>query len=140
MSDGQDREQRVERLRKAAATRSAEAIARAHRALTALAARGAAVTFASVAAEAEVSESFLHKHPELRDRVRHGRRPNGRPKARSSKEAASAASLRVQLDVVTERLAEAKRTINQLKQENEALRGAVSELRAQLRRGASRAD
>jgi Family of unknown function (DUF6262) len=135
--DEADRNDRVERLRLAASTRSAEAIARAHRAITALAARGEAVTFASVAAEAGVSESFLYKHQELGDRVREARKPVGRPKARSTKEAASAASLRVQLDVVTDRLAKAHEKIVALTSEVEMLRGTVADLRARARRPSS---
>jgi hypothetical protein len=124
-----DREQRVERLREAAATRSADAIARAHRAVTTLVARGGTVTFASVAAEAHVSESFPCKHSELRDRIAAARR-----KARSSHDAASAASLRVQLDVVIDRLNKTNARNALLAKENETLRGEVSDLRARLRR------
>jgi hypothetical protein len=95
-----------------------------------LTSRGSAVTFASVAAEAHVSESFLYKHQELADRIRTGRRPAGQSKARSRQEAASAASLRVQVHVLIERLEAADLKIKALTAENEALRGEVSDLRA----------
>lgn len=134
MPDSKSRHRRVERLRESAAARSANAIARAQRAITVLTSRGSAVTFASVAAEAGVSESFLYKHVELADRIRAGRRPAGRPTVRSPKEAASAASLRVQLDVLVERLKEANKKIEKLAAENETLRGEVSDLRAKVQR------
>lgn len=135
MPDANDRNQRVERLREAAAGRSADATARAHRAITVLANRGTAVTFAAVAAEAKVSESFLYKHRELGDRIRSERRPVGRPQSRSAREAASAASLRVQRDVLAQQLEKAKLRIAELEAENAALRGEISDLRATRRRG-----
>lgn len=134
MPDHTDRDQRIDRLRQAAAARSADAVARAHRAITSLLARETALTFAIVAAEAQVSESFLYKHTELHDRITSARRPGRRPQARSEKESASAASLRIQLDVITERLAKANERNAGLVKENEALRGEVSDLRARLRR------
>lgn len=125
---------RTDGLRAAAANRSADAIARAHRAITSRTARDAQVTFATVAAEAAVSESFLYKHRELNDRIKTARRPIGRPRARSQSEAASTASLRIQLEVITARLAAVSERNELLAAENEALRGEISDLRAVRRR------
>lgn len=134
--DQQDRRLRIARLRDSAAARSADAVARAHRAITVLANREAPVTFASVAAEAQVSQSFLYKHEELTNRIRQTGRPKTRSQARSSAEAASAASLRVQLGVATERLEKANRVIADQAATIEALRGEIADLRARLRRHA----
>ncbi|WP_434438456.1 DUF6262 family protein [Lentzea sp. E54] len=136
MPDQQGRDRRVARLRESAETRSADAVARTHRAITVLANREAPVTFASVAAEAQVSQSFLYKHGELTERIKKVGRPRSGSRARNGAEAASAASLRVQLAVATEKLEKANQTIAEQTTTIEALRGEVSDLRARLRRHA----
>jgi hypothetical protein len=60
-----DRERRTARLAEAAAARTADAAARARRAITKLNATGQPITFVSVARTAGVSTSFLYQHPEL---------------------------------------------------------------------------
>jgi hypothetical protein len=134
VSEQDEHAQRTARLKESAVARSADAVARAHRAITVLVNRDVPVTFASVAAEAGVSESFLYKHQELGDRIRQQRKPRTRPKARNNAEAASAASLRVQIGVLADQVEKANEKIRTLTAENEMLRGAVTDLRARQRR------
>ena len=61
--------ERTQAIRAAAATRSADAAARARRVLRELSGRGARVNFAAVAAGAGVSRQFLYTHPELRQEI-----------------------------------------------------------------------
>jgi hypothetical protein len=61
--------ERSDAIRVAAAARSADATARARRALRELHRRGAEVNFAAVAAIAGVSRQFLYSTPELRDEI-----------------------------------------------------------------------
>lgn len=64
-------------LRDAAQRRHQEATDRATTALTRLSAAGKAISFASVAREADVSTDFLYRQPQLRQRINQMRRSNG---------------------------------------------------------------
>jgi hypothetical protein len=65
-------------LREAAQRRHDQATERATTALARLSATGAAVSFASVAREADVSTDFLYRQPQLRQRIQQMRTPNNR--------------------------------------------------------------
>jgi Family of unknown function (DUF6262) len=63
-------------LREAAHRRHQEATGRATTALARLSAAGKAISFASVAREADVSTDFLYRQPELRQRIQQMRTLN----------------------------------------------------------------
>lgn len=65
-------------LREAAQRRHQQATERATAALARLSAGGAAVSFASVAREADVSTDFLYRQPQLRRRIQQMRTTNNR--------------------------------------------------------------
>jgi hypothetical protein len=65
-------------LREAAHLRHEQATERATAALARLSASGAAISFASVAREADVSTDFLYRQPQLRQRIQQLRTTNGR--------------------------------------------------------------
>jgi hypothetical protein len=64
-------------LREAAQRRHQEATERASTALARLSSAGAAISFASVAREADVSTDFLYRQPQLRQRIQQMRTANG---------------------------------------------------------------
>jgi hypothetical protein len=64
-------------LRDAAQRRHQEATEHATTALARLSAAGAAISFASVAREAQVSTDFLYRQPQLRQRIQQMRTTNG---------------------------------------------------------------
>jgi hypothetical protein len=64
-------------LREAAQRRHHQATERASAALARLSANGAAISFASVAREAQVSTDFLYRQPQLRQRIQQMRTTNG---------------------------------------------------------------
>ncbi|MEN3226047.1 MULTISPECIES: DUF6262 family protein [Mycobacteriaceae] len=117
---------RVDRLRAAAARKSADAKARARRALVSLANRGAPINFNTVANEASVSKGYLYGDPDLRHEITERRRQPPRllePGPRSAR--SKAASAEVKLAVATD-------VIRQLRAENEQLRGENATLRGDL--------
>ena len=65
-------------LREAAQRRHHQATERATAALARLSAAGVAISFASVAREADVSTDFLYRQPQLRQRIQQMRTPNVR--------------------------------------------------------------
>lgn len=67
---------RVARLRAAAAARSAEKTKAAEAAIRRLVKAGKTVNFRTVQQEARVSHAFLYSHPELRQRIEHLRARN----------------------------------------------------------------
>jgi hypothetical protein len=67
-----------EHLREAAQRRHQQATERATTALARLSAGGAAISFASVAREADVSTDFLYRQPELRQRIQQMRATSSR--------------------------------------------------------------
>lgn len=128
-----DRATRVDRLTAAAQRRSSEAEARARRAIMSLDGRGEPVTFATVAIEAQVSESYLYKHEALASQIR---QHAGRHRPRSSRDAeqsATAASLRTKLAVTVDRLRVVEAELAELRDENATLRGEVLDLRRRMR-------
>ncbi|MCA1677528.1 MAG: DUF6262 family protein [Actinobacteria bacterium] len=101
-------------LRAAAATRSADAAERARHALVDLDKRGDTISFASVAARAQVSRQFLYAHAELRAEIE---RLRGEPPL-PARERASDESIRARLRGTLE--------------ENKRLRAEIAELRDEL--------
>jgi hypothetical protein len=82
------------------------------------------VTLKTVAQEAGVSESYLLKHSELRDRIRSIAGESPSPARRSSQPSASAlAATRTKLVILAERLKELEADVKYLRAENAALRG-----------------
>ncbi len=125
MTQRSDYEERVERLTASAHTRTAEATARAQRAITALLARGATVNFNTVAREGSVSKDFLYGSPELAARIRE-LRSTGVPIVDVPRaERPSEDSARVQLTVLRASLADQRAEIDHLRRENAALRGEI---------------
>ena len=120
---------RIERLAHATAKRTADAEARARRAIIRLEQQNKPITIASIAAAAGVSTSYLYAHPDLSNAIRNhplsGRSPLPRPR----EEQATAASLRTKLQVVKERLREVETQLGQALAENENLRGELVDLR-----------
>ncbi|MEN8704536.1 MAG: DUF6262 family protein [Nocardioides marinisabuli] len=123
------------RLTERAQKRSADSLAAARRAIMTLQARQEPVTPTTVAREAGVSVSYLASHPQLREEIRQlSWTRQATPKA--PPESPSEASLRIQLQVATERLREQEVELHRLRRENATLRGEVLELRrANRRRG-----
>jgi predicted nucleic acid-binding Zn-ribbon protein len=117
----------IERLTANARRRSEQTLQKAQDALTAMAARGDAVTVASLAKNAEVSRSWIYTQPELRDRLEqlHQAAPLRPPH--------SAAANRASLESLKRRLDLAHQRITQLRHENGQLRHAVEHLHGQLR-------
>jgi len=117
----------IERLTANARHRSEQTLHKAQNALTAMAARGDAVTVASLAKTAEVSRSWIYTQPELRDRIEqlHQAAPLRPPR--------SAAASRASLESLKRRLDLAHQRITQLRHENGELRHAVEHLHGQLR-------
>jgi hypothetical protein len=78
-------------LREAARRRHEQATERATAALARLSAAGAAISFASVARDADVSTDFLYRQPQLRQSIQELRTTSGaRPNAASNEESSSA--------------------------------------------------
>jgi hypothetical protein len=73
-------------LREAAQRRHQQATERATAALARMSAGGAAISFASVAREADVSTDFLYRPPQLRQRIQQMRTPNTRKASTLSSE------------------------------------------------------
>jgi len=128
------RQTRTERLAEAASKRSADAEARARRAVIRLDQQNKPVTFASVAAVAGVSTSYLYAHPALSTAIRSHRSATRQPAPRPREEQATAASLRTKLHVVTTRLHEAEALLRQARAENETLLGELVQLRRKQNR------
>jgi hypothetical protein len=106
-------------LRAAAATRSARTAERARGALVELDKRGEAITFAGVAARANVSRQFLYSHADLRAEIERLRGEHQPASARPpSREQASDESIRTRLRAALD--------------ENKRLRQEISELRDEL--------
>jgi hypothetical protein len=89
-------------LSKAAAARSTGAAARARSALAELEREGATITFALVAARAQVSRQFLYSHPGLRAEIErqrgHQRAPLRLPKGERARDESIRVRLRTALD------------------------------------------
>lgn len=127
-----DRAARVERLAASAAARSADAESRARRAIMKLENADAPISFVAVARSGRVSTSFLYQHRDLRQQILDRRGPGASPR-RSDPESASAASLRVKLQVALQRNREQAEELAVLRTENEVLRSRVLELGHQHR-------
>jgi hypothetical protein len=106
-------------LRAAAAARTQSATERARRALVELHERGETISFAAVAASANVSRQFLYTEPELRAQIERLRNEPAPAAAHpSSGERASDESIRTRLRVALD--------------ENKRLRDEIAELRDEL--------
>jgi hypothetical protein len=85
--------------------------------------------FASVAAVAGVSKSYLYAHTRLSTVIRSHRSATRPPSPRPREEQATVASLRTKLHVVTTRLHEVEAHLRQARAENETLLGELVRLR-----------
>lgn len=122
------RDLRIARLHQASERRSAEATARAHRAITAMSGRGERINFQSVSATAGVSKDFLYRNSDLRKRIVEARQAH--PAARiPNPEPASDASLRVKLEAVADAAKSLREENRQLRAENARLQGELLRLR-----------
>lgn len=124
-----DRDARTARLAAAAATRTAEATARARRALTKLRSTGQPITFTAVAEIACVSTSFLYQNTDLRQAICDDRRRSSEPGRKTDASSATVESLRTKLDVALHRNRDLAEEVGALRAENEVLRSSVLELR-----------
>lgn len=107
-------------LRKTAIARHNAAIERATTALADLDRAGDAVTFTSVAETANVSRSWLHTQPALRDTITSLRTNPPRPSTRvPAAQRASSESLRQRLDA-------ARHDVTRLRAENQTLRNQLA--------------
>lgn len=112
-------DERARLLRNAAAARSRHAEERTRHSLLALDERGAPITFAAVAAQANVSRQFLYSHRELRAEIDHLRGAQQQaPSPLPVRERASDESLRTRLRATLE--------------DNKRLREELAELRDEL--------
>jgi hypothetical protein len=123
------RHARTERLADAATKRSADTEARARRGIIWLDQQNKPVTFASVAAVAGVSKSYLYAHTGLSTVIRSHRSATQPPSPRPCEEQTTVASLRTKLHVVTTRLHEVEAHLRQARAENETLLGEIVLLR-----------
>lgn len=124
-----DRERRTARLAEAAAARTADAAARARRAITKLHNAGQPITFVSVARTAGVSTSFLYQHPDLRREIGEHRASTGTRTPTSNVGSATVESLRTKLAVAVQRNRDLAEEIAVLRTENTALRSRLLEQR-----------
>src|SRR4051794_33116193 len=109
----------AEPLTQAAATRHQHAVERAERALRALDAEGAAISFQAIALRAGVSRQWLYTQPTLRAEIEQLRdRAPARTNAVPARQRATQASLRQRLDT--------------LRAENQRLRDENASLKAEL--------
>lgn len=106
----------------AAKRRRADALSRAHTALTKALQAGEPITVSQLAATANVSRSWLYSEPTIRDqlaKVAAPARGHRRPPATPGPNRASEASLRTRLDVAVER-------VRRLEVENRNLRDQLA--------------
>jgi Family of unknown function (DUF6262) len=116
-------------LRAAAAARTLNATERARRALVELHKRGETITFAGVAARANVSRQFLYTHPDIRAEIERLRREPQPPPARlPSRERASDESIRTRLRVALDDNNRLREEIAQMREELALTHGRVREL------------
>jgi Family of unknown function (DUF6262) len=117
----------IERLTANARRRSELTLQKAQIALVTMAARGDAITVASLAKNAEISRSWIYTQPELRDRIEQLNQ------AAAPRPPRSAAASRASVDSLKRRLELAHQRIGQLRDENQQLRREVEQLHGQLR-------
>jgi len=117
----------IERLAANARRRSEQTLRKAQDAITAMAARGDAITVASLAKNAQVSRSWIYTQPELRERIEQLRQ------AAPARPPRSAAASRASLDSLKKRLQLAHQRVGQLREQNQQLRREVELLHGQLR-------
>jgi predicted nucleic acid-binding Zn-ribbon protein len=117
----------IERLAANARRRSEQTLQKAQDAITAMAARGDAISVARLAKNAQVSRSWIYTQPELRERIEQLRQ------AAPARPPRSDAASRASLDSLKQRLHLAHQRINQLREENQRLRREVELLHGQLR-------
>lgn len=127
-------------LRAAAATRSAGAAERARRALTDLHKHGDTITFASVAARANVSRQFLYTHTDLCAEIERLRNKPQPPARLPSRERASEESVRTRLRAALDENKRLREEILQLRDELALTHGHVRELELAQRTAVTRAE
>lgn len=123
-------------LRDAAQRRHEETTERATAALARLSAAGEAITFASVAREADVSTDFLYRQPQLRQRISQMRTPNGHraatPGADDGMALSTSAPVRVLATQLKELRREHRKEITDLREALAAAHGENLALRRKL--------
>ena len=107
-------------LLQAAAARRQNARHKASQVIERLDRQGDPITFAAVAAAADVSRSWLYRQPDLRELIDRLRAGNRRPVRTPATQRASDASLRQRLDTARDEIAQ--------------LRSQIAELRRRLER------
>jgi uncharacterized protein DUF6262 len=112
-------------LRKAAVARSVSAAERARGALVDLHGRGETVSFASVAARANVSRQFLYTHPDLRAEIE---RLRSEPRPAPARQQASDESMRIRLRAALDDNKRLRQQIAELRDELALTHGRVREL------------
>lgn len=127
-----NRDERVQRLTKAARERSTESLAAARRAIMTLRASNEAITPTSVAREAGLSVSYVSGKSELRTEIR-AAAGTALSSTQTTDSEQSDASSKTKLSVATDRLREQEVELNRLRRENAILRGEVLELRRSAR-------
>jgi hypothetical protein len=115
-------------LRAAGAARSAAAAERARRALVDLHTRGETITFAGIAARANVSRQFLYTHADLRAEIERLRSEPTPAPARPSREHASDESIRTRLRAALDENKRLREQIAALRDELALTHGHVREL------------
>lgn len=125
------REARIQQLREASARKSADATAKAKRAIIALESKGRPINFRTVATAAGVSKDFLYATPDLRRTIIDKRRP---VRALVNLPAATtrSGSDQVKLQVATDALRRMRAENATLRAENARLRGDNQALRRRL--------
>jgi hypothetical protein len=121
-------------LASAAAARAAQAENDVRRALRELDREGAAITFASVSARAQVSRSFLYRNDPIRNEIERLRGSQlGAPARLPVRERASDASLRIRLHAALDEVRHQREEIAQLREELALAHGRVRELEIERR-------
>ena len=127
-----DRKARTDRLAEAAADRTADATARARRAITKLRHTKQPITFVSVARTASVSTSFLYQHTELRREIDKHRTQAAAAHASAPRAgSATVESLRTRLALAVQRNRDLTEHLAVLRAENEALRSRLLQQRSE---------
>jgi hypothetical protein len=130
-----NREKSNQNLLASASRRSQEAEAKARRAIMAMKAKNVRVDFPSVASEAHVSTDFLYGHAELRAEIVSLRKaPPPRIEVKTSTTKSRDASNAVKLAVATQAIQELRQENQALREENARLHGDLMSLRRSPRR------
>ena len=130
-----DREVRVARLSARSRQRSQTTEAKTRRALMSLTNRGLPISFSLVADEADVSESYLRKHPVFAPEIkRHAQQQPARRSVATPVRIPDVASMETKMGVMADRLRVLEAENKALKSENATLRAEVLSAKRAARR------